>query len=384
MSTASIQGSDQDSSQGSGQSPDRPYWVTWSKLPHIGPIRLQRLWKHFGSLEAAWRADSGALLEVEGVGLGTAMEIEAQRSRFDPQACYAAYAQQNLAFWTPADAGYPRLLLEIPDPPPMLHYRGRVEPAESQGQTLTVAIVGTRRPTEYGRRWTHRISRALAQAGVTIVSGLAEGVDAIAHRSCLEAGGRTLAVMGTGVDVIYPWSNRSLARQVTEQGLLLSEYPAGTQPDRAQFPRRNRIIAGLSRAVLILEAPQKSGALITARVANDYARDVYALPGSVESKASRGCLELISQGASLILDEPSLLEAVGAMPTLGRPEPAPAPPDLPPDLAQVLDAVKDDPRLLDQIAAQTSLGTGTILSALAQLEMMDLVRQLPGMRYQRC
>ncbi|MGF1537853.1 MAG: DNA-processing protein DprA [Elainellaceae cyanobacterium] len=368
--------------------PDRPYWVAWSKLPHIGPIRLQRLWKRFGSLAAAWGADTSALLEIEGIGLGTAMDIGAQRSRLDPQTCYAAYAEQNPAFWTPADPDYPRLLLEIPDPPPLLHYRGRVSPAENQGHTLAIAIVGTRRPTEYGRRWTSRISRQLAQAGVTVVSGLAEGIDAIAHRSCLEAGGRTLAVMGTGVDVIYPWSNRALAHRVLEHGLLLSEHPAGTQPDRAHFPRRNRIIAGLSRAVLILEAPQKSGALITARMANDYARDVYALPGPVDSAESRGCLELINQGASLILDEASLLEALGAIPTMPSPEPeAPRPnlpPDLPPDLAQVLDAIEADPKLLDQIAQHTNLGTGTILSALVQLEMMDLVRQLPGMRYQRC
>lgn len=368
------------------QTLDRPYWVAWSKLPNIGPIRLQRLWKHFGTLATAWEADMGALLEVEGIGLRMAMEIAEQRLRFDPKACYAAYAEKNPLFWTPADPGYPRLLLEVPDPPPLLHYRGRVEPAENQGQVLAIAIVGTRHPTEYGRRWTHRISRALAQSGVTVVSGLADGIDAIAHRSCLEAGGRTLAVMGTGVDVIYPSSNRILSRRVLENGLLLSEYPAGTQPDRSQFPRRNRIIAGLSRAVLILEAPQRSGALITARVANDYARDVYALPGTLDNTAARGCLELIHQGASLILDEASLLEALGAMPALAS-APAPlasVPADLAPELLQVLDAVKDDPRLLDHIAQQTSLGTGTILAALAQLEMMDLVKQLPGMRYQRC
>ncbi|MGB3615568.1 MAG: DNA-processing protein DprA [Elainellaceae cyanobacterium] len=372
---------------------DRPYWVAWSQLPGVGPIRIQRLWQHFGSLAAAWQADTAALLEVEGIGLAIAMAIETARSRFDPVACYVAYAQKNPHFWTPSDPDYPRLLLEIPDPPPLLHYRGRVEQAENQGQTLAVAIVGTRHPTEYGRRWTYRISQVLARVGATVVSGLAEGIDAIAHQGCLEAGGRTLAVMGTGVNMIYPRRNRALAERILDGGLLLSEYPAGTPPDRAQFPRRNRIIAGLSRAVLVLEAPEKSGALITARVANEYARDVYALPGSLDNDKSQGCLQLINQGASMILSEASLLEALGTIPALNS---ALAPshtainptekviPDLPPELTQVLDAVQDDPRLLDQIAQQTTLGTGTILAALAQLEMMDLVTQLPGMRYRRC
>jgi len=336
-----------------------------------------------------------ALLEVEGIGLATAMDIDAARSHLDPMTCYLAYAQKNPCFWTPPDPDYPRLLLEIPDPPPLLHYRGQSYQDENQGHTLAVAIVGTRHPTEYGRRWTYRISQALARAGVTIVSGLAEGIDAIAHQGCLEAGGRTLAVMGTGINLIYPRRNRALAERILSSGLLLSEYAANTPPDRSQFPRRNRIIAGLSRATLVLEAPLKSGALITARVANEYARDVYALPGTLDNNKSEGCLQLVNQGASMILSEASLLESLGAIPALERDinfdKAKPHRPnqieavvrDLPPDLAQVLDAVQDDPRLLDHIAQQTALGTGTILSALAQLEMMDLVTQLPGMRYRR-
>ncbi|MEO0410104.1 MAG: DNA-processing protein DprA, partial [Cyanobacteria bacterium P01_A01_bin.135] len=257
---------------------------------------------------------------------------------------------------------------------------------ENQAQALGVAIVGTRQPTEYGRRWTYRIAQALARAGVTVISGLADGIDAIAHQAALEVGGRTLAVMGTGVNLVYPRRNRALAERILSQGLLLSEYPTGTPPDRTRFPQRNRIIAGLSRAVLILEAPQKSGALITARVANEYARDVYALPGSLDNPKSSGCLALIERGASMILGEAALLEALGAIPAIEAAQHAPdvMPPNLSAELAQVLSAIQMEPLLLDQIAQTSELETGTILAALAELEMMDLVQQLPGMRYQRC
>lgn len=372
---------------------ERPYWVAWSQISSVGPVRLQRLWRHFGSLETAWRAAAADLMAVEGIGLATAMDIDQGRSAIDPSDTYLSYVEANPDFWTPSDSDYPRLMLDSPDPPPVLHYRGKVDLNENHGKTLAVAIVGTRQPTEYGRRWTYRISQTLAHAGVTVISGLASGVDAIAHQAALDAGGRTLAVMGTGVNLIYPRRNRTLAERILPQGLLLSEYPNGTPPDRARFPRRNRIIAGLSRAVLILEAPQKSGALITARVAKDYGRDIYALPGTLDNDRAFGCLALIEQGATMILGESSLLERLGVTPRRAKKEvqadptpqaPPQAPPGLSPELAQVLSAIKTQPILLDHISQQTGLDPGPILAALAQLEMMDLVQQLPGMRYQRC
>ena len=372
---------------------ERPYWVAWSQISSVGPVRLQRLWRHFGSLETAWRAAAADLMAVEGIGLATAMDIDQGRSAIDPSDTYLSYVEANPDFWTPSDSDYPRLMLDSPDPPPVLHYRGKVDLNENHGKTLAVAIVGTRQPTEYGRRWTYRISQTLAHAGVTVISGLSSGVDAIAHQAALDAGGRTLAVMGTGVNLIYPRRNRTLAERILPQGLLLSEYPNGTPPDRARFPRRNRIIAGLSRAVLILEAPQKSGALITARVAKDYGRDIYALPGTLDNDRAFGCLALIEQGATMILGESSLLERLGVTPRRAKKEvqadptpqaPPQAPPGLSPELAQVLSAIKTQPILLDHISQQTGLDPGPILAALAQLEMMDLVQQLPGMRYQRC
>lgn len=381
-------------------SEERAYWLAWSKISGIGPILLLRLHHHFGTLAEAWVASKTELEAVEGFGEQIAALAVAGRSRLDPDELLQQHEQENPHFWTPADAGYPRLLLEMSDPPPVLYYSGVVEPLENQGIIPCVAIVGTREPTDYGRRWTRRITAALAQAGFTVVSGLAEGVDTETHQTCLGAGGRTIAVLGTGVDVVYPWSNRNLSKQVEQNGLLVSEYPAGSQPDRVHFPRRNRIIAGLSRAILVMEAPHKSGALITARLANEYGREVYALPGSLDNSRSRGCLELINTGAHMILGEKSLLAALENLPQLDDARSpisqlsifdeeadiemsSPQPILLEPLLKQVFEAVSLEPLAVDLIVQKTGLETGAVLSALAQLELMELISLLPGMRYQR-
>lgn len=378
---------------------ERAFWLAWSQMSGIGPILLMRLKQHFGSLAVAWEAKANELAAMDGLGPQTAQAIARGRSQLNPEALLRQHEKANPHFWTPADPAYPRLLLEIPDPPPLLYYRGDVDLNENRGLIPAIAIVGTRDPSDYGRRWTRKLSAVLAQNGFTVVSGLAEGIDTEAHRSCLGAGGRTLAVLGTGVDVVYPSSNRGLAQQIPKQGLLLSEYPNGTKPDRGNFPRRNRIIAGLSRAILVLEAPRPSGALITARLANDYNRDVYALPGSLDNARAIGCLKLISDGAHLILSEQHLLDMLATIPRLmpdgaGPQEgdqlslldaapPSPPLPPLDPELEKVLQAVSSEPSSLDTLVLQLGLNTGAVLSALVQLELMGLVSQLPGMRYQR-
>ncbi len=380
---------------------DRAFWLAWSQVAGVGSILLRRLYEHFGTLEQAWAASPEALQAVDGFGFQTAEAVAIARSALDPDKLLQQHESENPCFWTPADAAYPRLLLEIPDLPAVLYYRGVVELLESQGLISAIAIVGTRFPSDYGRRWTRTISAALTEAGFLVVSGLAAGIDTEAHESCLKAGGRTIAVMGTGIDVIYPVSNRSLAERITQQGLLLSEYPAQTPPDRTHFPRRNRIIAGLCRATLVLEAPQKSGALITARLANDYGRDVYVLPGSLDNPRCRGCLELLNQGAHVILDEKYLLDLLSTLPRFQHSsveavtqlsllpaqssEAAIAPPaiKLPPDLQQVFQLVSLEPIAIDLILQKAGLSPGLVLSALTQLELMGLVSQLPGSRYQR-
>ncbi len=386
-------------------------------------MTIKHLWEHFGSLAIAWQASAGELLGVDGIGLLSAEKITALRRSLNPKEILAQHEKENQAFWTPADADYPALLFAINDPPPVLYYGGNLRLNE-QPEVLSVGMVGTRSPSAYGKRWTQQLSRQLTRQGAVIVSGLAAGIDTEAHASCLKEQGRTVAVLGTGVDVVYPQHNNGLYQQIVATGLVVSEYPDGTAPDKTHFPQRNRIIAGLSRAILVMEAPARSGALITARLANDYCREVYALPCSLENRQGEGCLNLIDQGAQMILGEQRLIEALEAIPpiesvfpgqvktsssaeidpeaTLSGQETAPAlsnrdlpasrlsasgealpTPDLSPVLAQVLAAVPIEPVILDHIVQLAQIEIGQVLAALLQLEILGLVTQLPGMQYQR-
>ncbi|MEP0917229.1 DNA-processing protein DprA [Leptolyngbya sp. DQ-M1] len=372
-------------------SEERAFWLAWSKVSGVGAVLQKRIQTHFGSLSTAWTVTPEELAEVEGIGKQSAIAICAHRHQIQVDRLLQDHETQD--FLTPADPDYPQLLAEIPDPPPVLYYRGDLSLIRDLDRQSAVAIVGTRQPSDYGRRWTRKLSKTLAQHGFIVMSGLADGIDAEAHSSCLEAGGQTIAVLGTGVDVVYPYKNRRLYDQLLETGLALSEYPAGTQPDRAHFPRRNRIVAGLSRAVLVMEAPIKSGALITATLANEYGREVYALPGSLDNPRSGGCLALMSKGAQIILGESELIEAIGAIPALDQTrEPESTQPpllDLAPELSQVLQAISTIAQQsnyasapFDLIVQTAAMSTATVSSSLLQLELIGLVTQVPGMRYQ--
>lgn len=371
---------------------ERAYWLAWSQVDRVGPILIGRLQQRFGTLADAWQASATQLQAVEGFGYQMVSAVTTARSQINPEQFLEQHSVKNPHFWTPADPDYPRLLLEIPSPPAVLYYRGQVNLQENGGIAPTVGIVGTREPTEYGKRWTRKISAALAKHGFTVVSGMAAGIDTEAHLGCLSVGGRTIAILGTGVDLVYPPRNRNLYEQIQQQGLLLSEYPSGTQPNRIHFPQRNRIIAGLSRAVLVMEAPTKSGALITAHYANDFCRDVYVLPGSLDNNQALGCLGLLSRGAHVILNEGHLLEMLGAIPQLDSPmqlplfapeQPKPTP-QLEPELAMVWQALTSEPTSFDLIVQQAGLDAGAVSSALLQLELQGLASQLPGMQYRRC
>lgn len=372
-------------------SEERAFWLAWSKVSGVGAVLQKRIQAHFGDLSAAWTATPEELAEVEGIGQQSAIAICTHRNQIHVDRLLQDHETQD--FLTPADSHYPQLLCEIPDPPPILYYRGDLSLIRDLDRQSAVAIVGTRQPSDYGRRWTRKLSKALTQQRLIVISGLADGVDTEAHSSCLQAGGQTIAVLGTGVDVVYPYKNRRLYDQLLETGLALSEYPAGTQPDRAHFPRRNRIVAGLSRAVLVIEAPIKSGALITATLANEYGREVYALPGSLENPKSAGCLTLISKGAQIILGESELIEAIGAIPALDQTEEPqaiqPPPLDLAPELSQVLQAISTIAQEstaasapFDLIVQTAAMPTAVVSSSLLQLELIGLVAQVPGMRYQ--
>ncbi|MCL2924523.1 MAG: DNA-processing protein DprA [Trichodesmium sp. MAG_R04] len=376
---------------------ERAYWLAWAKISGIGPITLQKFKQQFDTLARAWTATSTELDQISGFGRQKIEKIVEERSRINPEELLKQHIKKNPNFWTPADPNYPRLLQEIPTPPPLLYYRGIVDPQEILGITPTVGIVGTRNPSEYGRRWTQKISSILAKSGFTIVSGLAAGIDTEAHRACLEVGGRTIAVFGNGVNVVYPRENKSLAEQVVKQGLVVSEYPAGTQPNYKHFPQRNRIIAGLSRAILVMEAPQRSGALITANIANEFCRDVYVLPARLDDQKSHGCLQLITKGAEVIpITMDRLLEMLGAMPPLEidvgayseqlsllEDKNQTSMPDLEPMLAEIFQHISTKPIALDLIIQTTGLSSGQVSSSLLQLELLGLVTQLPGMRYQK-
>ncbi|MBE9066825.1 DNA-protecting protein DprA [Leptolyngbya cf. ectocarpi LEGE 11479] len=390
---------------------ERAYWLAWSRVQDVGPVLIKRLHEQFGSLSLAWQADPADLLTVDGIGLVTADRIGALRSHLNPQQLLEQYETQYPHFWTPADADYPRLLWEIPDPPPILYYRGPLRPNDAT--TITVGMVGTRRPSPYGRRWTQRLSRYLSQRQFTIVSGMATGIDTYAHQGCLDSQGQTIAVLGTGVDVVYPRNNAQLYQRILETGLILSEYPDGTPPNRSNFPRRNRIIAGLSHATLVTEAPERSGALITAYLANDYGRHVYALPDGLDNPTARGCLALINLGAAMVLGEDHLVtdllnsavlhknaefedrenpRNLALMPretdTSQQNEPI-SDSELAPDtkvdamLQPIFKMIPDVPISLDTLVQTTQLDTSALLSGLFQLEMAGVITQLPGGRYQR-
>lgn len=379
-------------------SEERAYWLVWSQISGVGPVLLQRLWQHFGSLVVAWNATARELGEVEGFGFQTVQKVVKDRTAYqNPADFLVQHQEQNPNFWTPTDLEYPRLLLETASPPPILYYRGVVSLEENLGQNSLVGIVGTRHPSEYGVRWTRQITTLLVKNGFTVVSGLAEGIDTECHTAAIKAGGRTLAIVGTGVDVVYPAKNRDLYRQILVQGLVLSEYASKTPPDKAHFPRRNRIIAGLCRAVLVLEAPLKSGALITANYANEFGRDVYALPGRLDDCSLQGCLKLLSQGAIQIpqdLDE--LLKMLGAIPKVNFGSESvevstQVLPQLSLELQQIIDAIASlncantfQSQPLDSIIEEVKMPAGLVSGLLLELELMGLVSQLPGMRYQRC
>ncbi len=384
---------------------EQAYWLAWSQIAGIGAVTLKRLWQSFGSLERAWFADQSQITQVHGIGLQTWAEIHQARQTLDPLALYTQHCQLNPQFWTPADPLYPRLLREIPDPPPILYWQGQLTQWQ---ESQTIAIVGTRHPTKYGKAWAYKLGKALAENGFVVVSGLAEGIDGEAHRGCLSSRGQAIAVIGTSLEKIYPPQHRQLSAQISSQGLILSEYPYGTETDKSFFPRRNRIIAGLCRATLVIEAPAKSGALITAHQANGYGREVYALPNSIETREARGCLELIAQGAGVILGVEELLSALGSMPLLDQQIEShasfhPVPKTLGsssnslPSSPQNTPSVLSDPLhqqiwqmlpssgslSLDAIAEQINLPTGQLSAVLLQMELLGVIKNCGGMQYAR-
>lgn len=356
----------------------RKYWLGFSLVPGIGPRRLLLLAQAFGDLGSAWSA-SEARLRASGLDGETTASLLRMQAHLDLDAELSRIERVGASLLTPEDADYPALLRNLPDAPLTLYVRGTLTAQDD----LALAVVGTRKATGYGRDAAAYFSRHLAHQGVTIVSGLAHGIDAAAHRSALEAGGRTLAVMGCGIDRVYPPDHAELARQIAQNGALVSEFPLGVKPEARNFPRRNRIISGISLGVLVVEAPEQSGAMITATLAAEQGREVFAVPGSVFNTASIGTNRLIQDGAKLVITVEDILDelniarrkvearaltrqiasagsTVGGN-AVGEQENA------------VLRFLNSDPLPVDELARRSALPASELLSVLTLLELQGYV-----------
>lgn len=350
-------------------------------VPQLGGVTLRELLAAFGSAVEAWEAPPHALREVPGISprMAEAMRRFPRSRALHEEQARVSRAGMRVIVW--GEAEYPRRLQDIPSAPPVLYLRGTLDP----GDEVAVAIVGARRATAYGEAVAHELASELARRGLTIVSGLARGIDAAGHRGALEAGGRTLAVMGSGLDEIYPAEHRGLADRVAAAGALLSEFPLGTPPMRLHFPRRNRLISGLSLGVIVVEASVESGALITAHHALEQGREVFAVPGRVHARYSEGCNRLIKAGAKLVESwEDVLSELVPHLKRRRVTRPAgPAPAGLTAAEQRVFDLLGEGPLHIDALIGRAGLPGGRVASALVGLEMKGAVRQLSGKVFER-
>jgi DNA processing protein len=354
---------------------DRKYWVGFNLIKGIGAVRMQGLVAYFGDLEAAWRADPASLAE-SGLGAKVVERVLAARKNVNLDQVWEKIQSQGIKILTWQDKEYPARLKEINQPPPVLYIRGEYLPDD----LFAVAIVGTRRVTPYGRQVTEELASFLASNGITVVSGLARGVDAIAHQSALKVGGRTIGVLGSGVDVIYPPEHAKLAGEMMERGAVVSDYAPGTPPDASNFPPRNRIISGLSLAVVAVEAGETSGALITAEFAAEQGREIFAVPGSIFAPQSKGTNKLIQNGAQPLLSVNDIMQALDFT-RIGEHKAARK--VLPADETEsrLLNVLSAEPLHVDEIRSQTDLPIERVSATLALMELKGMVRQVGGMNY---
>jgi DNA processing protein len=354
---------------------DLAYWVGFNRVRGIGPLRLRALLDTYGSIERAWHAPAEQLSHV-GLDSRSVKNLLKTRSEIDLARELDRLQALGVQVLTWESPDYPRLLLETHAPPPVLYVKGELR----EHDAWAVAIVGTRRASTYGREVTRRLAGALARNGITVVSGMARGIDGVAHRAALEAGGRTIAVFGCGIDHIYPPEHRKLAQQIAAHGALVSDYPLGTRPEGRNFPPRNRIISGLSLGVLVTNAGKTSGALITADFAAEQGRDVFAVPGSILTQGSVGPNHLIKDGAKLVLEAEDVLEELNLTMVAEQRQ---ARQVLPEDEteAALIKHLSADPMHVDDLQQETDLTISQVTSTLAMMELKGMVRQVGGMKY---
>ena len=354
---------------------EKKYWIGFNLVRGIGSVRFQQIQNYFGDLSIAWNASPEVFKEVglPGRALNNFLKL---RKQIDLDQLYDSILEKNISVLTLLDDDYPRLLREIDQSPPVLYVKGTL----TQADEFSVAIVGTRRVSDYGQQIARDASIYLAGHGLTIVSGLARGVDGLAHRHALETGGRTIAVLGSGVDVIYPPEHRKLADAISENGAVISDYPLGTQPEGVNFPPRNRIISGLSLATIVIEAGERSGALITADFALEQGRDVFAVPGNVLSPASRGTNRLIQDGAYAMVTPQDVLDVLNlteieSIKTARQVLPADT------TEAKILKVMSFEPMHIDEICSDVGMAVEKVSAALTMMELKGLVQHVGAMRY---
>jgi len=360
--------------------------VLLSMVEGVGARTYQRLIEQFGTATAILNASRSDLSRFDFLKSDTLTQLAAARHRIDPTHIVELCRKEHIDILSLQDERYPPPLRTIPDPPPILYAKGTLLPSDA----FSIAVIGTRRHTQYGEQQTERLTSALVQNGFTIISGLALGIDGIAHRTTLKSGGRTLAVLGSGLHQLYPPQHEVLAERIVESGgCILSEYPLFHPPAKWTFPQRNRIVSGLSLGVLVIEAPVRSGAMISARMAGEQGRDIFAVPGSIESPASSGCNRLIKDGAYLVESVDDILGVLGPMrqptvlPGMAVPVRHPNEVTLNDVELRVLQHVRQAETTLAAIASASALEPTQVLAALAVLEQKRIIRQLSPITFVR-
>jgi DNA processing protein len=353
----------------------KAYWVGFNLVKGIGAVRLQALIQYFGNLETAWQASERELISA-GLSQRIIDVFVATRHNIDPIQAYEGILKKEIKILTWEDPDYPDKLMNIDQPPPVIYIRGSIKPEDR----WAVAIVGTRRVTSYGRQVTEQVSTYLARNGLTVVSGLARGVDGVAHQTTLANNGRTIAVLGSGIDQVYPPEQRQLAEKIIENGAVISDYHPGTPPDAGNFPPRNRIISGLSMATVVIEAGETSGALITATFAAEQGREVFAVPGPIYAPQSKGTNQLIREGAKPLLDPVDIMESLNLRKVdLYKQATLLLPGD---ELeTKLLEILNLEPVYIDEIQTKAGFPVEKVSAALTMMELKGMVKQVGGMTF---
>ena len=364
------------------------YYHAFNLMPSLGPVRIKRIIRHFGTLEQAWEAakNTAALIEVKGIGSSLAERVVREHSSINLDRAWAEFELKGFSYVMWDEDDYPCLLKEIYDAPPLLYYLGDIHVSAAP----CLAIVGSRRHTAYGKDVAYKFAADLSNYDITIVSGMARGIDTWAHKGALDAGGNTLAVLGCGLDICYPPENRTLMGKICKSGAVISEFPPRSEPFPQNFPRRNRIISGLSAGTIVVEAGERSGALITTDFALEQGREVFAVPGGIKSPYSRGCHKLIKEGAKLVEKVEDILEELQFFPeneaaishakTLGE---AVEQGQLNVDEIKLMEAIPYEPLALEEIVKISKMPVSTVNTLLLNMELKGIIKQLPGKYFVR-